>query len=478
MKGNITNTGEEPIKEEQSSNNLNTSFKDFVSSLYHFVRQTLSFTDEVDKEATIKVIKREIDFKGFNIWILIFSIIIASIGLNTDSTAVIIGAMLISPLMGPIMGMGLSLGTNDWETLVRSFKSFVITVGVSLVTSTLYFSISPFGEAGDEILGRTHPELRDVFIAIFGGLAGIMASSRNKVSNVIPGVAIATALMPPLCTAGYGIATLNLQFFLGAFYLFVINSVYIALTSFVVIKYLKFPLVHFLDEIKEKKFKKYILIFSILLIIPSIWTLVKSYQKNDFEANAKEYINYHFNVTDLRHTLVDYDSGKKPKIEIFLYDKMKYSQVDYELWLGNFEMDPAGIDLKISEDTKLADILKKLDETKLEQVTFSEDNYIARINQIRDLNTEKDSLNLVIENIVSDTIPFSQVSKELKALFTEVEQFEYGMYKVTDFKSVKEEPTFHIKWKKNSRLNKDKEEKLKNWLKERLKLNSVRVVSY
>tara|TARA_B110000211_G_C14075093_1_gene551672 strand:+ start:743 stop:2179 length:1437 start_codon:yes stop_codon:yes gene_type:complete len=478
MEGNIDNTPEEPKKEEASSTNLNTNFRDFITSLYHFVRQTLSFTDEVDKEATIKVIKGEIDFKGFNIWILIFSIIIASIGLNTDSTAVIIGAMLISPLMGPIMGMGLSLGTNDWSTLVRSFKSFVITVGVSLVTSTLYFSISPFGEAGEEILSRTHPELRDVFIAIFGGLAGIMASSRNKISNVIPGVAIATALMPPLCTAGYGIATLNLQFFLGAFYLFVINSVYIALTSFVVIKYLKFPLVHFLDEIKEKKFKKYILVFSILLIIPSIWTLVKSYQKNDFEANAKEYIEFYFDVEDLRHTTIDYDGGEKPKIEILLYDKRKDSEGSYEMGLTNFGMDTSDVQLDIKEDTKYADLVKRLDETKLEQITFSEDNYIARVNQIRDLNTEKDSLNLVIESMISDTIPFSQISKELKALFKEVDQFEYGIYKVTDFKSVKEEPTFHIKWKRKLRSNKLKEEKLKNWLKERLKLSSVRVISY
>ena len=478
MKEDINNTSNKPTNEEPSTVNLMTTFKDFIGSLYSFVRETLSFTDEVDKEATIKVIKAEIDFKGFNIWILVFSIIIASIGLNTDSTAVIIGAMLISPLMGPIMGMGLSLGTNDWETLVRSFKSFVITVGVSLLTSTLYFSISPFGEAGDEILGRTHPELRDVFIAIFGGLAGIMASSRNKVSNVIPGVAIATALMPPLCTAGYGIATLNLQFFLGAFYLFIINSVYIAITSFVVIKYLKFPLVHFLDAIKEKRFKKYILIFSILLIIPSIWTLVKSYQKNNFEANAKEYINYHFDVKDLRHTLVDYDGEKKPKIEILLYGKRKYSQEDYELWLGNFGMDPVDVLLNISEDTKYADLIKRLDETKLEQITFSEDNYIARVNKIRDLKTQKDSLKLLIENMISDTIPFSQISKELKSLFSEVDQFEYGIYKVTDFKSVKEEPTFHIKWKKKSRANKRNEEKLKNWLKERLKLVSVRVVSY
>lgn len=473
------NISSKPKSTEESPppQSISTDFKQFITSLWTFIKQTLSFADEVDKEATIKVIKAEIDFKGFNIWILIFSIIIASIGLNINSTAVIIGAMLISPLMGPIMGMGLSLGTNDWSTLVRSFKSFIIAVGVSLVTSTLYFSITPFGEAGDELLGRTHPELRDVFIAIFGGLAGIMASSRNKVSNVIPGVAIATALMPPLCTAGYGIATLNLDFFLGAFYLFIINSVYIALTSFVVIKYLKFPLVHFLDEVKEKKFKKYILIFSIILIIPSVYTLVNSYRKNNFETSAKEYINHHFNVKELRHTLVDYNDGDS-KIEILLYGKKGYSQEDYELWLSNFGMDASIVHLDISEDTKYDDLLKKLDDTKLERLTFSEDNYIARVNQIRDLNTQKDSLKLVINNIISDTIPFSQISKELKTLFTDINQFEYGVYKVTDFKSVKEIPTFHIKWKKKRRSNKQNEETLKNWLKERLKLETVRVVSY
>ena len=222
---------EEKKTEEQQNNsdslndrNLGSSFKDFVNTLWNFSKDTLSFADEVDKTATVKMIKSEIQFKGFNIWILIFSIIIASIGLNTNSTAVIIGAMLISPLMGPIMGVGLSLGTNDWGTLVISFRALLITVFVSLLTSTLYFLITPFGEAGDELLGRTHPELRDVFIAIFGGLAGIMANTRNKVTNVIPGVAIATALMPPLCTAGYGIATANWKFFSGAFYLFIINT--------------------------------------------------------------------------------------------------------------------------------------------------------------------------------------------------------------------------------------------------------------
>ena len=157
------------------------------SSIKTFLSELLDFRDDTDRDATIAAIKTDIPFKGATAWILICSIFVASVGLNADSTAVVIGAMLISPLMGPIMGIGLSMGTNDWSTLIKSFRALIITVAVSLVTSTLYFLITPFGEAGDELLGRTSPELRDVFIAIFGGLAGIMANTRNKVTNVIPG---------------------------------------------------------------------------------------------------------------------------------------------------------------------------------------------------------------------------------------------------------------------------------------------------
>jgi uncharacterized hydrophobic protein (TIGR00271 family) len=206
---------EKEIKSKEEVKFLRDNFSSFIKSLFGFLKNTLSFAEDVDAVNSINQIKKDIDFKGFNVWILFFSIIIASIGLNVDSIAVIIGAMLISPLMGPIMGIGLSIGTNDFKTLIRSIKNFGVAVTVSLVASTLYFIVSPFDEAGHQLLSRTQPLLFDVFIAIFGGFAGIMAVSRNKVSNVIPGVAIATALMPPLCTAGYGLAHLNFSFFKG-----------------------------------------------------------------------------------------------------------------------------------------------------------------------------------------------------------------------------------------------------------------------
>ncbi|HAP70095.1 MAG TPA: TIGR00341 family protein, partial [Flavobacteriales bacterium] len=204
--------------------------------------------------------------RGYVVWILICSIFIASIGLNLNSTAVIIGAMLISPLMAPILAIGLSVGTNDWDTLKRALKNFGVMVVVALMTSTLYFLITPLQEAQPELLARTSPTFLDALIAIFGGLAGIIGISRRSRGNVIPGVAIATALMPPLCTAGYGLANGQWSFFFGAFYLFTLNSIFIAGATFIIVRYLKFPLVSFVNSDTEKKVKRYMLAFVILVI--------------------------------------------------------------------------------------------------------------------------------------------------------------------------------------------------------------------
>ncbi|MDD3724690.1 MAG: DUF389 domain-containing protein, partial [Bacteroidales bacterium] len=187
-------------------------------------------------------IKKGVQFRGTNLWILIFAILVASVGLNMNSTAVIIGAMLISPLMGPINGVGYSIATYNFPLLRESLRNFGYAIGISLITSTLYFILTPISTAQSELLARTSPTIYDVLIALFGGFAGIVAiSSRNK-GNVIPGVAIATALMPPLCTAGYGLATMQFKFFYGAFYLFTINSVFIAIASMLISQILKFPI--------------------------------------------------------------------------------------------------------------------------------------------------------------------------------------------------------------------------------------------
>lgn len=206
-----------------------------------FVRNFGVRQEKEDELETIESIKKGVEFKGTNLWVLIFATFVASLGLNTNSTAVIIGAMLISPLMGPIMGFGLGLGISDFDLIKRSFRNFATATVFSVITSTLFFLISPISEAQSELLARTQPTVYDVLIAFFGGLAGIVASSTKSKGNVIPGVAIATALMPPLCTAGFGLASGNLYYFFGAFYLYFINTVFISLATYMVVRLLKYP---------------------------------------------------------------------------------------------------------------------------------------------------------------------------------------------------------------------------------------------
>jgi uncharacterized hydrophobic protein (TIGR00271 family) len=196
--------------------------------------------EKEELQTVIANIDAGVVFRGTNLWVLIFAIFVASLGLNVNSTAVIIGAMLISPLMGPIMGIGLGIGINDVALLRKAVYNYSIATGVALTTSTIFFLISPLDDAHSEILARTSPNIYDVLIALFGGFAGILATSSKQKGNVIPGVAIATALMPPLCTAGYGLATLQFSYFIGAFYLFIINTVFIALATFIIVRFLHF----------------------------------------------------------------------------------------------------------------------------------------------------------------------------------------------------------------------------------------------
>ncbi len=221
-----------------------------------------------DKEYAIQNLKGSIYIKGANLWYLVSSAILASIGLDTNSPAVIIGAMLISPLMSPILGIGLSVGIYDKELLLASAKEFLFAVLLSLFISTVYFLLSPLAVATGELVGRTAPTLLDIGIAFFGGIAGIVAATRKGIANSIPGVAIATALMPPVCTAGFGIATGDAAFFGGAFYLFFINAVFISLSAVLIVRYLKFPVKKYLDKVSRGRIRRIILFFALLVSIP------------------------------------------------------------------------------------------------------------------------------------------------------------------------------------------------------------------
>ncbi len=235
-------------------------------------------------------IEKGIEFKGTNLWILMCAILVASVGLNMNSTAVIIGAMLISPLMGPINGMGYGIATYDMPLFRRAIKNFTFAVGVSLITSALYFFITPVSTAHSELLARTSPTIYDVLIAFFGGLAGILAISSKLKGNVIPGVAIATALMPPICTAGYGLATLQFNFVFGALYLFTINTVFIAVAALLVCQVLKFPIRSVVDPQKRKGVNRIISAVLLVTIVPSIIFGYNLVQQENFNEAAKRYI--------------------------------------------------------------------------------------------------------------------------------------------------------------------------------------------
>lgn len=322
------------------------------------IRELLDLKMDTEFADTDFAIRKNVDFKSANSWTLIFAIFIASVGLNTNSAAVIIGAMLISPLMGPIVGAGYGLGINDFDLLKRSLRNLLIAVVLSLITSTLYFLVSPIAEAQSELLARTSPTFYDVLIAAFGGAAGIVAASRKDKSNAIPGVAIATALMPPLCTAGFGLANLELTYTAGALYLFIINAVFICISTYVFVRYLKFEKVKHHQVYDQKKIDRWIMIGAAIVIIPSLilaWFLMA---ETRFKTRANKFIEneirfpgsfvlekklyYYWGSQSVKVTTVG-DTITESELKI-LQDKMSFYGLDP---LG-FKLTQLSIDEKIS----------------------------------------------------------------------------------------------------------------------------------
>ena len=294
-------------------------------------RYFVNIEDHIETDAAAQRIKNAIWFRGPNVWILAFSIIIASVGLNVNSTAVIIGAMLISPLMGPIIGVGLAIGTNDIELLKNAIKNFLVMVLISLAASTLFFLLSPLKLVNPtELAARTSPTIYDVLIALFGGLAGILENSRKERGTVLSGVAIATALMPPLCTAGYGLAHLNFHFFLGALYLFIINGVFIILATYVMVKYLKFKTVTGIDPDLEVRRRNLMTCIVLIVTIPSIFSAFNLIKDSNFERNVQSFVaeNKLFGRTYIYDYRTFRDHGQKVEISI-TGERMTKDKMDY-----------------------------------------------------------------------------------------------------------------------------------------------------
>jgi len=249
---------------------------------------------EEDRRKVLDNVVANVSFRGSNLWILACAIVIASVGLNVNSTAVIIGAMLISPLMGPIVGAGFGLGVFDFNLLRKSLKNLFIATVVSLSVATIYFFVSPFKETQTELLARTTPNIYDILIAFFGGLVGVIAITRVEKGNPIPGVAIATALMPPLCTAGYGLAIGNLRFFFGALYLYTINCVFICIATFLIVKYLKYPSVRQIDEKRSRQVKYVMSVLIVVLLVPSVYFAYQLYEERKFNEKVSTFLQKEF----------------------------------------------------------------------------------------------------------------------------------------------------------------------------------------
>lgn len=309
--------------DSQPARSAQSAFSAWLDQVRDFLKDRFSLDeDTAQRDEVVASISKGVEFRGVNLWVLIFAAMVASLGLNVNSAAVIIGAMLISPIMGPIMGVGLSLGINDFDLLKKSLRNFALMFIVAIVTATAYFFISPLSSNSSELLARTTPTTYDLLIAFFGGLAGMVAQTRqDRTSTVIPGVAIATALMPPLCTAGFGLATGQLRFFLGAFYLFFINSVFIALATYLVVRFLKYEKKVFIDKVRERNVKRMMMIITLVTFIPSVVIGFHMVRVSLFEATADKYVAQVFNFP---HTRViecnkHYSRGKHPsQIELLL----------------------------------------------------------------------------------------------------------------------------------------------------------------
>lgn len=432
MESNTPNDNPTPdytklVEVDPTKINIEKNPKTLIKGFVEFLAHTLSIRDGVVKfKEVLTETEESVIFKGYNVWILVCSIIIASVGLNVDSTAVIIGAMLISPLMGPIRGVGFGVGTNNLELIRLSLKNMAITVAVSVVTSYLYFLITPVDQLTTQLFLRTEPNFLDVIIAFTGGLAGVIAAVKGKNDTVIPGVAIATALMPPLCTAGYGLAHAEWNYFFGASYLFLINSVLITLSTVVVVRYMNFPKHKYLDSKIESKVKSSIIIFMIVILAPSAYLFYTMIQKTVFQNKAYDFVNKVIkNGTD---GTIDYDTGFSADSSVInVKISGGYAGVDMiESWKKSLvEYDLTGVYLKIYQGADISVLEDKLSD--LEQNGVFNKEVISIMNEKDRRNTELSSKYEKLKSqTVKDPLDFEFLLATFKIDYPELKSVQIG----------------------------------------------------
>ncbi|MBE6310476.1 MAG: DUF389 domain-containing protein [Bacteroidales bacterium] len=440
-----------------------------------YIKGYFDLKAELDDEQTaVQAVMDGVSFKGSNIIILIIAIFIASLGLNTNSAAVIIGAMLISPLMGPIIGMGFGLGTYDFDLIKRSFRNIAMAALFSVLASTVYFLISPVSEGRSELLARTSPTIYDVMIGFFGGLAGIIALACKKKGNVIPGVAIATALMPPLCTAGYGLATWQLQYFVGAFYLFLINSIFIGFATTVGVKFLRFKERTFVNDAIKIKVKRYVTAIIVVTLLPSVWLTFTMVRDSYFVNSANNFINNEFVFPNAQ--VLKKDAGVrhgKKYIKITLIgrkintDSLRIAmtkRLDENRWLrGTQLIIQQGI--AINEDNRLNS--KEISSSMFNEIYADNQKRIAQQGE------QIDSLKAVLARESEFEQLSTQLAPEIKILFPKVKDIALSRNVFCTIKSGKTDTVNLAIVRLNGMMSNTEKKKLTEYLKVRSEVKMI-----
>ena len=450
-------------------------------SIRSFLSELLDFREDTDRDATMEAIKADIPFKGATAWILVCSIFVASVGLNANSTAVVIGAMLISPLMGPILGVGLSIAINDIDTLKRSLINLATMIVLSLLTAFLFFYFFPLSEDTSELLGRVKPDIRDVLIAFFGGLALIIArTKRGTIASVIFGVAIATALMPPLCTAGYGLAKANWLYFGGAMYLFTINTIFIALATFLVLKILRFPMLRYANSKKRRFISRLATLTAIVVMVPAMWTFVNVLKESNFERDAKAFIenelkglrNYEYIK---KNASVNYQSKGTSSIVLNTFGFEELPESSENLLRNQMR------NYKYLEDCQL--IINKGDSKNLDNFRYMEE---LRSRDSLEIMSQQEKIAFlegkvrVLSKLEKDQIPFDELVKELKINYENLQSISFSNEIRYDLQKIDTMKVFSVIWKDSSNTLEAKlkdTNTLNRFLKERLDLDTLVVRS-
>lgn len=450
-----------------------------------FLYELFDFRDDTDHEKTITDIKAHIPFKGATAWILLFAVFIASIGLNADSTAVVIGAMLISPLMGPILGLGLSFALNDIGTFKKSLINLGVMIGLSLFASFMFFYLFPLSDDTSELLGRIKPDIRDVLIAFFGGLALMVAKTKKgTISSVIFGVAIATALMPPLCTAGYGLAKGNFQYFFGAMYLFTINTIFIALAGFVVLKMLRFPMHKYANSKTRKRYATIATVLGIAVMIPAIFTFIRVLEESRIERAFNGFVKNEVRTIP-NFQLIGDPELDIPNREIRLRFFNEVTEGESNL-LSNQLNDASykkikDFQIKIKgSDTKSFELITTAYKEKREELQESKNIIAGLQKQIASLEETILGLNERIEKDAQSesdkVVAFSRVAKEAKIRYVDIEEIGFAsILNSKDFIKIDTIPQAFVRW--NSSVSDSiinlKEKAMQLWLQKELQLDTI-----